>query len=79
MTWEGGRAGINKNVTNAGSQMTWEGGRAGINKNVTDIGFYFECNLVGGHCGCPSLRWWASLWATEINCNHVRECKPFII
>ena len=36
MTWEGGRAGINKNVTNAGSQMTWEGGRAGINKNVTD-------------------------------------------
>ena len=27
--------GINKNVTNAGSQMTWEGGRAGINKNLT--------------------------------------------
>ena len=35
MTWEGGRAGKNKNVTNAGSQMIWEGGRAGINKNVT--------------------------------------------
>ena len=35
MTWEGGRAGINKNVTSAGSQLTWEGGRAGINKNVT--------------------------------------------
>ena len=38
MTWEGGRAGINKNVTNAGSQLTWEGGRAGINKNVTNVG-----------------------------------------
>ena len=37
-TWEGGRAGINKNVTDAGSQMTWEEGRAGINKNVTDAG-----------------------------------------
>ena len=40
LTWEGGRAGISKNVTNfvtnAGSQLTWEGGRAGINKNVTD-------------------------------------------
>ena len=34
----GGRAGINKNVTDAGSQMTWEGGRAGINKNVTSAG-----------------------------------------
>ena len=49
LTWEGGRAGINKNVSNAGSQLTftldvthagsqitWEGGRAGISKNVTD-------------------------------------------
>ena len=36
MIWEGGRAGTNKNVTSAGSQLTWEGGRAGINKNVTD-------------------------------------------
>ena len=27
---------LNKNVTNAGSQLAWEGGRAGINKNVTD-------------------------------------------
>ena len=36
LTREGGRAGINKNVTNAGSQLTWEGGRAGINKNVTN-------------------------------------------
>ena len=35
---DGGRAGINKNVTNAGSQMTWKGGRAGINKNVTNAG-----------------------------------------
>ena len=35
---EGGRAGINKNVTNAGSQLTWEGGRAEINKNVTNAG-----------------------------------------
>ena len=34
---EGGRAGINKNVTNAGSQLTWEGGRAGISKNVTNF------------------------------------------
>ena len=34
----GGRAGINKNVTDAGSQMTWEGDRAGINKNVTEAG-----------------------------------------
>ena len=33
----GGRAGINKNVTNAGSQLTWEGGRAGISKNVTNF------------------------------------------
>ena len=38
MTWEGGRAGINKNVTNAGSQLTWEGGRAEINKNVSNAG-----------------------------------------
>ena len=38
MTWEGDRAGINKNVTNAGSQLTCEGGRAGINKNVTNAG-----------------------------------------
>ena len=30
--------GINKNVTEAGSQLTWEGGRAGINKNVTEAG-----------------------------------------
>ena len=28
-------AGINKNVTDAGSQLTWEGGGAGISKNVT--------------------------------------------
>ena len=35
MTWEGGGAGISKNVTDAGSQLTWEGGRAGISKNVT--------------------------------------------
>ena len=35
---EGGRAGINKNVTNAGSQLTWEGGGAGISKNVTHVG-----------------------------------------
>ena len=34
---EGGRAGINKNVTNGGSQLTWEGGRAGISKNVTHL------------------------------------------
>ena len=34
----GGRAGISKNVTNAGSQMTWEGGGAGISKNVTNAG-----------------------------------------
>ena len=34
----GGRAGIHKNVTDAGSQLTWEGGRAGIHKNVTDAG-----------------------------------------
>ena len=32
----GGRPGISKNVTDAGSQLTWEGGRTGINKNVTD-------------------------------------------
>ena len=36
LTWEGGGAGISKNVTHAGSKMTWEGGRAGISKNVTD-------------------------------------------
>ena len=30
LTWEGGRAGIHKNVTYAGSQLTSEGGRAGI-------------------------------------------------
>ena len=37
----GGRAGKNKNVTHAGSQLTWEGGGAGINKinkNVTHAG-----------------------------------------
>ena len=34
----GGRAGISKNVTDAGSQLTWEGGGAGISKNVTDAG-----------------------------------------
>ena len=33
-----GRAGISKNVTDAGSQLSWEGGRAGISKNVTDAG-----------------------------------------
>ena len=38
LTWEGGRAGINKNVSNAGSQLTWEGGRAGIHKNVIYAG-----------------------------------------
>ena len=37
-TGEGGRAGISKNVTYAGSQLTWEGGGAGISKNVTDAG-----------------------------------------
>ena len=37
-TWEGGGAGISKNVTDAGSQLTWEGGGAGISKNVTDAG-----------------------------------------
>ena len=31
----GGRAGINKNVIHAGSQLTIEGLRAGISKNVT--------------------------------------------
>ena len=31
LTWEGGGAGISKNVTHAGSQMTWEGGQ-GRNK-----------------------------------------------
>ena len=35
---EGCGAGINKNVTDARSQLTWEGGRAGTNKNVTDVG-----------------------------------------
>ena len=35
---EGCGAGINKNVSNAGSQLTWEGGRAGIHKNVTYAG-----------------------------------------
>ena len=38
---EGGGAGINKNVTHAGSQLTFEmgeGGGAGINKNVTHAG-----------------------------------------
>ena len=30
----GGRAGISKNVANAGSQLTWEGGRAGISKTL---------------------------------------------
>ena len=35
LTWEGGGAGISKNVTHAGSQLTWEGGGAGISKNVT--------------------------------------------
>ena len=35
---EGGRAGISKNVTDAGSQLPWKGGGAGISKNVTDAG-----------------------------------------
>ena len=39
LTWDGGGAGISKNVTNAGSQLTFdmgEGGGAGITKNITD-------------------------------------------
>ena len=47
MTWEGGRAGINKNVTDAGSQMTWEGGKAGINKNVTNAGSQLTFQMFG--------------------------------
>ena len=38
---EGDRAGISKNVTDAGSQLTFEMGErggAGISKNVTDAG-----------------------------------------
>ena len=36
MTWEGGRAGISKNVTHTrGHNWPGEGGRAGISKNVT--------------------------------------------
>ena len=47
MTREGGRAGINKNVTDAGSQMTWAGGRAGKNKNVTYAGSQMTREGVG--------------------------------
>ena len=37
LTWEGSRAGINKNVTHLHGVTTDQGrgGRAGINKNVT--------------------------------------------
>ena len=40
MTWEGGRAGINKNVTYQHRVTTDQGrgGRAGISKNVTYAG-----------------------------------------
>ena len=36
LTWEGGGAGISKNVTHAGSQLTWEGGQ-GRNKQKRDL------------------------------------------
>ena len=45
----GCRAGINKNLTHAGSQMTWEGGRAGMNKNVTHAGS--QMTWEGGRAG----------------------------
>ena len=42
LTWEGGRAGITKNVTHAGSQMTWEGGNQkrytrGVTTDLLDV------------------------------------------
>ena len=49
LPWEGGWAGITKNVPHAGSQLTWEGGGAGISKNVTDAGS--QMTWEGGRAG----------------------------